>query len=58
MATRLNPYSTELAYLRNYFKAGFDPHEYAFMLERFFDEVLGEQPDNFDPDEPWELSIQ
>jgi len=53
MKIKKNPYSTELAYLRDYLKRGFDPYDYAFMLERFFDEERGgEVPDWFDHNEP------
>lgn len=53
-----NPYSTNLAILRDYLKRGFDPYDYANMFEVFYDEMRdGEYPDWFDPNDPWDRTV-
>lgn len=53
MKAHRNPYSTDLTILRDYLKAGWDIYEYAFQLERFYDEERGSVvPKWFDPEDP------
>lgn len=53
MKTRANPYSTELAYLADYLKRGFDPYDFSHQLERFYDEERdGRIPKWLDLDDP------
>ena len=47
-----NPYSTDLAMLRDYLGAGFDPYDYSHLLEQFFDERGGKVPKWFDVNDP------
>jgi hypothetical protein len=48
-----NPYSTELADLRDYLKAGYQAYDFAHLLEGFFDAKRGGvTPNWFDPNEP------
>lgn len=53
--TKKNPYSTDLAMLRDYLKQGFNPYDFSDHLTGFFAfERGGDDPDWFNPDEPWE----
>lgn len=55
MRRRSNPYSSELAYLRDYLLNGIDAYDFAHSLGDFFDsrEWNGDVPDDFDPQDPY-----
>lgn len=50
---RSNPYSTNVAMLRDYLKGGFDVYDWSHMLQAYYDEDHGgEYPKWFDPEDP------
>ncbi len=51
--SRKNPYSSDLAMLRDYLKRGFDPYDFADHLTGFYAFERDDVPDWVDSDEPW-----
>jgi len=49
---KFSAYSTDLAMLRDYLKEGVSPHDFPYLLERYF-ESYGNLPENFDAEEPY-----
>jgi hypothetical protein len=51
---RPNPYASILTTLRDAINAGFDPDDFAFLVEEWFEDTGQRRPKGFDPDAPWE----